>query len=372
MTVRPEEIKWMRRALALARRAEGDTAHYPMVGAVIVKNGRKVAEGWFRRPGEPHAEVHALLAAGNRAKGATLVLNLEPCSHFGRTPPCADAVIRAGIRRVVAGMRDPNPLVSGRGFKKLRAAGLEVVEGAMEKECRDLNRVFVKHITTNRPYVVMKAAATLDGKIATATGEAFWITGEPARKEVHRLRDVCQAVMVGAGTVRRDDPELTVRLAGKGRQPRPIVISSRLDFPLQSKVVATRAEGGPLLFCTREASPGRIKKFEAAGAEVVAVKMAGAGRVDLKSVMRELGKRKIASVLLEGGSDLFGAMLQLGLVDEVVLFLAPKLLAGDGIPITRGPGPKRLAEAIPLHDMKIKKVGEDLMITAKVGKNSSK
>lgn len=366
MKPRPADIAGMRRALALAERAAGEVGHYPLVGAVIVKRGDIIAEGWFKKPGEPHAEVKALARAGDQARGADLILNLEPCSHFGRTPPCAEAVIKAGIKRVVAGMMDPNPLVSGRGFKKLRAAGLEVVTGVLEEECRKLNRVFVKFITTGRPFVIIKAAATLDGKIATRSGDSKWITGKEARAEAHKLRDLCQAVMAGAGTVRSDDPELTARLSPKHRHPRPVVISSKLELPLRAKIMKTPAEGGPLIFTTKSAPLKKLRAFERAGAEVVAVKKRGE-RVDLHSVMRELGRRKIASLLVEGGAELHGELIRAGLVDEVVIFIAPTLLGG-GLPMSSGRGPAKLAEALPLEDMKIKRAGRDLMIRARAGK----
>lgn len=361
-----ERVRWMKRALALAARARGDTNHYPMVGAVIVKNGEKIAEGYFRRPGEPHAEVHALRRAGDRARGADIYVNLEPCSHYGTTPPCAKAVIEAGIKRVIGGMTDPNPLVAGRGYDMCRKAGLDVIAGVLEPECVDFNRVFVRYITAGRPWVTMKAASTLDGKIAALSGDAFWITGEAARKEAHKLRDINTGIMVGAGTVRADDPSLTVRMAGKGRHPRPIILSSSLDLPLGAKVMKTPAEGGPLIFTTRAAGKQRIAAFTKAGAEVAVVKKTRDGRPDLDKVMDELGKRKIASVMAEGGSGLFGSLLRQGLVDEVVLFLAPKLLGGDGIPLTSGKAPDKIADALDLSDMRCKMAGRDLMITGRL------
>lgn len=362
-----DDPAWMRRALALAKRAQGDTGHYPMVGALIVKNGRLISQSYFHLPGEPHAEALAIKKAGNKARGATLFLNLEPCSHHGRTPPCADAVIEAGIKRVVAGIKDPNPLVSGKGFIKLKAAGIEVVSGVLEDECRELNRVFIKYITTRMPYVIMKAATTLDGKIATRTGDSFWISGDKSRKAAHRLRDVCSAVMVGEGTVRNDDCELTVRLAGKGRHPRPVVITKDLDVPLKSRFMSTPAQGGPIIFCTKKAKASRVRAFTDLGAQVVAVRQDRKGRADLGAVMAELGKRQIASVLIEGGAGIFGSALRAGLVDEAVLFIAPKLLAGDGISVTGGQGPAKMADALSLKNMRVKRVGDDLMVTARIG-----
>jgi len=263
----------MRRALRLAGRGAGEVGHYPMVGALVVKAGRVVGQGWFERPGEAHAEVKAIRAAGRQARGATLVLNLEPCCHWGRTPPCTDTVIRAGIRRVAAGMTDPNPKVAGGGFRRLRQAGIEVIAPVLETECRKFNEVFVKFITTGRPFVLLKAGATLDGKIATRSGESKWITGAAARREVHRLRARVDAVLVGAGTVRQDDPGLLARLPGKIRQPRPVVVATTLEISLRSKFLApVSRRGRPIIAATRRASAKRIRAFEAAGAEVLVLK----------------------------------------------------------------------------------------------------
>ncbi len=360
-----DDAAWMRRALALAKKGEGETCDHPMVGAVIVKHGHNISEGWFRRPGEAHAEIHALQAGGANVRGATMYLNLEPCSHYGQTPPCADALVRAGIKRVVAGMMDPNPLVSGRGFAMLRDGGVKVETGVLEKECRDLNRVFVKYITTKRPYIIMKAAATLDGKIATKTGDSIYITGEDARKEVHRLRDIYQAVMVGGGTIKADNPRLNVRRQGKKRHPRPVVISSKLDFPSNSEFMSSGGEDGPLIFTSKVAGIKNIRSFREAGAEVEVVKKDRSGGLDLKEIMKVLGERKMASILLEGGAGLFSSFLRANMVDEVVMFFAPRMLAGDGLPITGGPGPKKMADAMVLEELSSRRLGEDIMITGK-------
>ncbi|MFO8057325.1 MAG: bifunctional diaminohydroxyphosphoribosylaminopyrimidine deaminase/5-amino-6-(5-phosphoribosylamino)uracil reductase RibD [bacterium] len=362
-----DDVAWMKRALWLARKGEGETCQHPMVGAVIVKHGHKVSEGWFRRPGEPHAEVHALREGGANVRGSTIYLNLEPCSHYGQTPPCADALVRAGIKRVVAGMMDPNPLVSGRGFAMLRDGGVKVDTGVLEKECQDLNRVFTKYITTKRPYVILKAAATLDGNIATKTGNSLYITGEEARKEVHRLRDIYQAVMVGAGTVKADNPQLTVRRqGGKNRHPRPVVLSSKLDFPLKSNFMSAGGEDGPLIFTSKVAGVKKIKSFRQAGAEVEIIKKDRSGGLDLKEIMKQLGERQIASVLLEGGGGLFSSFLRANMADEVVMFFAPRMLAGDGIPLTRGTGPRKMEDALLLDDLSSRRLGEDIMITGRV------
>ena len=356
----------MRRALSLARRGAGETGHYPMVGALVLKAGRVVGRGYFRRPGEPHAEVKALAAAGKAARGATLVLNLEPCCHWGRTPPCTDTVIRAGIRRVVAGMTDPNPKVAGGGFRRLRQAGIEVVAPVLEAECRRFNEVFVKFMSTRRPFVILKVGATLDGKIATRTGESQWITGAAARGEVHRLRAFADAVMVGAGTIERDDPELTARGAGQLRSPRPVVVDARLRISPQSRFLRPcPRKGRPIVATTRRAGSRRIQALEAAGAEVLVLKQDRSGGVDVKALLAALGRREIASVLLEGGAELNASMLAAGAVDKVILFFAPKLLGGwNSRPMVGGEGPARLAEALSLSELSVRRVGADLMVTA--------
>jgi diaminohydroxyphosphoribosylaminopyrimidine deaminase/5-amino-6-(5-phosphoribosylamino)uracil reductase len=362
----PDYEALMRQALGLARRGAGETGHYPMVGALVLKAGRIVGRGFFRRPGEAHAEVKAIAAAGKAAQGATLVLNLEPCCHWGRTPPCTDTVIRAGIRRVVAGMTDPNPKVAGGGFRRLRQAGIEVVAPVLEAECRRFNEVFVKFITTGRPFVIMKVGATLDGKIATRTGESQWITGEPARGEAHRLRAWADAVLVGAGTVARDDPELTARGVGRGRSPRPVVVDGLLKISPRARFLQPcPRKGRPLVATTRRAGPKRIAAFAAAGAEVLVLKQDRAGRVDVKALMRALHERDIASVLLEGGAELNASMLAAGAVDKVILLLAPKIMGGwKSRPMVGGEGPARLAAALSLSELSVRRVGADLMVTA--------
>jgi diaminohydroxyphosphoribosylaminopyrimidine deaminase/5-amino-6-(5-phosphoribosylamino)uracil reductase len=372
MALSQSELKYaplMRRALRLARRAEGDVAHYPMVGAVILRNGKVVGEGFFQGPGKPHAEVNAIARAGRRARGSTLVLNLEPCCHYGLTPPCTEAIIRAGIRRVVAGMKDPNPLVNGRGFRLLQKAGIEVITGLLEPECRRFNEIFVKYITTKTPFVILKAAVTLDGRIADRFGGSKWITGREARAFVHRLRDRVDVVMVGVGTVLADDPQLTVRLAGKGRNPRPLVVDSRIRVSANARVFNTPAAGGAMVASTAQASARKRKLIEDAGAEILIVRKDRTGRVDLKALMRELGARKIASVLLEGGTELFTSALESGIVDKMVLFFAPRLLLdGKARGMACGSRVRRLEQALRIREIQVKRLGRDLMVTGYPGK----
>ncbi len=351
----------MKRALYLARKAEGGTEHYPMVGALVVKSGRIVSEGYFEKPGEPHAEVKALQKAGSRSRGSTLVLNLEPCSHWGRTPPCAELVIRSGVKKVVAGMRDPNPLVSGRGFRKLKASGIEVVSGILEPECRVLNRHFVKYITTGKPWLILKLAATADGRIADRSGTSKWITGEPARKYVHRLRSKVQVVMVGAGTSLKDDPSLTARLQGKAHQPMPLIVDGFLRTP----VVARAFQSPALIACSSKA--GARKKIELArlGVRIIETRSDQNGRVNLKELMTRLGKIRIASVLCEGGAELAGSLLDQGLVDEIAFFYAPKILADEeSRAMIAGKIPRRLDQALPLYQPELRRIGNDFLLTA--------
>ena len=352
----------MKRALQLAKRAEGETAHYPMVGALLVKNGEIISQGYFKKPGEPHAEVKAIEKAGSNARGATLILNLEPCAHYGTTPPCTEAIIRAGIKKVVAGMIDPNPLVCGKGFKRLRSAGIEVVSGVLEKESRWLNRHFVKYITTGLPWVILKLASTIDGKIADRFGNSKWISGEEARKYVHQLRKKVQVVMVGIDTVLKDDPQLTVRLVPTKNQPRALVIDSRLKIPLSAQVLS---RSGTIIACRSDARTNKQKQLKKIGAEIITTTSDSSGKVNLRQLMRKLGKKKIASLLCEGGAHLAGELLEQGLVDELHFIFAPLLLPdGKSLPLTMGKAPWKLNRAISLYQPGFRRLGKDFLFTA--------
>jgi len=355
----------MKRALGLAQKAEGRTGHYPLVGAVLVKSGRVISEGYFKRPGEPHAEFKAIRAAGKNARGATLVLNLEPCCHYGRTPPCTRAVIKAGVKTVVAAMIDPNPLVSGKGFAQLRNAGIKVITGVLEKESRVLNRHFLKFITTATPWVIEKLAATADGKIADRFGDSKWISSEQSRELAHRLRSKVQVVMVGIGTVLADNPRLTARLPGVRRQPRPLVVDEDLRIPLSAKLLKTPAPGGAIIACTGRASRKKAAALEKMGATVIATRPDRNGNVNLRELMKKLGGMKVASVLVEGGSRLAGSMLELGLVDELMYFYAPKILAdAKALPMLAGSMPRKIGRAILLINPQFQRVGPDMMLSA--------
>lgn len=355
----------MRYALDLARKAEGFTGHYPMVGALVVQNGKIISRAYFMRPGEPHAEVKAIRAAGAGARGATLVLNLEPCCHFGANPPCAEAVIKSGIKKVVAGMTDPNPLVNGGGFKRLRGAGVQVINGVLGEECRRLNRHFIKYITTKTPWVTVKLAATADGKIADRGRNSKWITGEEARKFVHQLRSKVQVVMVGIGTIWKDDSRLSARPLKNYRQPRPLVVDENLEIPLSAKVLKTAAKGGAIIACANHAPKKKKMLLEKIPAEVIETRPDPNGRVALRELMKKLGERKIASVLCEGGSHLAGSMIEQGLADEIMFFYAPKLLAdGQALPMLSGTKPAKLQKPIPLFQAKVGNIGPDFLLNA--------
>ena len=340
-----EDPRWMARALELARRGLGETNPNPMVGCVLVKRGRVVGEGWHRHAGGPHAEVQALRAAGRAARGATAYVTLEPCAHQGRTPPCARALLQAGVRRVVAALRDPNPVVNGRGLASLRRAGVEVVVGVAADEAAALNERFVIAARLGRPFVMLKAAMTLDGRIATAAGESKWITAAPLRRRARALRRLHDGVAVGVGTVLADDP----LLLPQPRTRRPfhrVVFDSRLRTPSRSRLVSS-ARDSPLWIVTTEAAAGR-QALEARGVRVLAAP-ARDGHVDLAWALAALRAEGLWSLMVEGGSDLLGALLAARLFDQVALFRAPLLLGGrQSRPAFGGPDPARLSDGVRL------------------------
>ncbi len=357
---------FMAQALGLARQVLGTTSPNPAVGAVVVRAGKVVGFGATSPPGGPHAEVVALSRAGELARGATLYVTLEPCSHQGRTPPCTEAIIGAGVAEVHVATLDPNPLVCGRGIKALTEAGIRVILGEHEAEAKKLNEWFFKFITTGWPFVLAKYAMTLDGKIAAYTGDGRWVTGPEARAFVHRLRARVDAVMVGVGTVLKDDPALTARPEEFGevpapRQPVRVVVDSWGRTPLKARVLDRAA---PTLIATTElADPKRLKALSDRGAQVL-VLPAAEGRVDLKALLAELGRQNIAWVLAEGGSRLLGSLFDLGLIDKVLAFIAPKLIGGKkALGPLGGLGRPRLSEAVGLKEVEFCRLGEDFLIT---------
>jgi diaminohydroxyphosphoribosylaminopyrimidine deaminase/5-amino-6-(5-phosphoribosylamino)uracil reductase len=346
-------------AIVLARRALGRTSPNPAVGAVVVKNGRVVGEGWTRPAGGPHAEVVALRQAGRRARGATLYVTLEPCGHYGRTPPCVQAVIAAQVAGVVVGVVDPNPRVRGRGLRALAAAGLTVTTGVLAEEAGAVSAWFRHAIVRGRPYVLLKLAASIDGRIATARGESRWISGPAARRWVHELRNQVDAVMVGSGTVLGDDPALTCRMRG-GRDPLRVVVDGRLRTPPGARIVTQRSKAGTLIATTASAAPARARALVRAGAEVMVVP--GTRRhVGLGNLLRALAARGIVSVLIEGGGDLAAAALRARVVDRLLVVTAPLLIGGDGRPMLGSLEVGRLGAAPRMVDLRTTRLGPDLL-----------
>lgn len=360
--------KYMKMALDLAEKGTGYTSPNPMVGAVIVKEGRVVGKGWHERAGGPHAEVAAIRDAGDLAKGATLYVTLEPCNHFGHTPPCTKAILEAGIKRVVYAAGDPNPDVQGAGGKFLAQQGVEVTGGVLRNEAIRQNAVFFKYITTKIPFVTLKCAATLDGKIATMTGDSRWVTGEAAREHVHWMRHASDAILVGIRTVLADDPMLTTRIPGKkGKDPARIILDTRLCIPSEAKVLNLDSDADTLIVCGRGvADPSGAESLEKKGAKVIFAPVKE-NMIDMVELMGILGKMRITSVLIEGGSRVAGSALRAGITDRVCIFFAPKLLAGDGIPVTSGPGPSSMADALELAGVAVKRFGPDILVEGFTG-----
>ena len=358
----------MAEALRLAAKGRGRTSPNPMVGAVVVARGRVVGRGYHRRAGGPHAEVFALRQAGVRARGATLYVTLEPCCHRKkRTPPCVPAVVTSGIRRVVVGMPDPNPSVSGRGIAALRRAGLAVTVGCRREEAERLNDSYAYRMQKGFPLVILKAATTLDGKITTASGASRWITGKPARLDAHRLRSEVDAILVGIGTVLKDDPRLTVRLPGvKSRQPLRVILDSRLRLPLSARILSAERGRGVVVMTTAEAPRARIARLQRRGVSVL-VLPAAAGRVPMRRALQALARVGVNSLLIEGGADVNASALCSGLVNRLVWYVAPHVLGGrNALSVIGGSALNRLAEKIVLTDMQVRRVGRDLRFDVRI------
>jgi diaminohydroxyphosphoribosylaminopyrimidine deaminase / 5-amino-6-(5-phosphoribosylamino)uracil reductase len=361
------DIRHMARALQLARRGLYTTDPNPRVGCVVVREGQVVGEGFHVRAGEPHAEILAMQEAGEAARGATVYVTLEPCAHYGRTPPCADALIDAGVGRVVAAMEDPNPRVAGQGLARVAAAGIETASGVLEGQARDINPGFVSRMERGRPFVRVKLAMSLDGRTAMASGESQWITGPAARRDVQRLRARSGAVLTGIGTVRADDPGLDVRLSadelgivGPVRQPLRVVLDTRLECPPDARLLRS---SGPVLVVTGERDESRYVSLESRGAEVTPVALAGE-RPDLHAVMALLAEREVNEVHVEAGPDLCGALMRAGLVDELVIYMAPHLM-GSAARGLMNLALERMDERIALEIADIRAVGQDWRIIAR-------
>jgi diaminohydroxyphosphoribosylaminopyrimidine deaminase / 5-amino-6-(5-phosphoribosylamino)uracil reductase len=354
----------MQRALELAAMATGRTNPNPMVGAVIVKDGQIIGEGYHHKAGTPHAEIHALNQAGAHAAGADLYVTLEPCSHFGRTPPCADAVIRSGIMRTVVAAVDPNPQVAGRGIQRLREAGIEVEVGVLEQEAARLNEVFFKYIQTGLPFVALKTAMTLDGKIAACSGDSKWITGEDARKYVHELRNIYDAILVGIGTVLKDDPQLNTRLDGDDkRDPLRIIIDGNLDIPTDSNIVKTAKQQKTLIFCADSADLTKRLQLESLGFKIIDLNCTPE-LIPLDEVIARLGQMGICSLLVEGGGEINAYLLEHCLIDKVYWFVAPKIIGGRLAPSPiGGRGIEHMSDAIALTSVELNRFTDDMLIT---------
>lgn len=360
-----DDTEFMKKALRLALRGEGCTSPNPMVGAVCVLGGRIVGRGYHKKAGSPHAEIAAFLDAAKKGislKGATLYVTLEPCCHTGkRTPPCTDAIAASGISDVVVGAIDPNPKVSGKGVAKLRENGISVRTGVLEKECGEMNEFFNKHIVSGLPFVVLKSASTIDGKIASATGDSKWIGSERQRKMAHRLRKKVDAVIVGINTVLADDPGLDVRLVGGNvRQPVPVIMDSKLRISPEAKIFSTHPRS--IIATTERAGKLKEKRLRRLGAEILRLKSDSEGRVSAADLLSELGAMGMCGVLVEGGSTVGGHFLREGLVDKVVFFYSPKIIGGDGVSMVGGLGKESIGEAINIKNIRVRRFGDEIMI----------
>ena len=360
--------KYMQRALELAVKGVGRTNPNPLVGAVIVKNDKIIAEGYHEAFGGPHAEINALKNATESVKGATMYVTLEPCSHYGKTPPCTEAIIESGITEVVVAAADPNPLVAGRGIKRLEDSGIAVWTGLLEDEAKELNEIFIKFISTGNPFVIMKTAMTLDGKIACKSGKSKWISNEKSRQHVHNLRNRLSGIMVGIGTVLKDDPSLTCRRGEFSRQPIRIIVDSSLKIPLDAKVLTDERPEETIIATTEKLDNQKAENIKSLGAKILYVPSKD-GRVDLIKLMELLGKEQIDSILLEGGGELNYSALKAGIVDKVMTFIAPKVLGGKDAPTpVEGEGAMDMSQQIELENIKIQMFGDDVMIEGEVKK----
>ena len=360
--------KYMRLAMQLAGNAIGRTSPNPLVGAVIVKDNRVVGCGWHRKAGTPHAEVHALNQAGELAQGADVYVTLEPCAHYGKTPPCAKALVEAKVKNVYGGLLDVNPKVAGKGFKILEDAGIHVEYGFLQDELRKQNEVFFKWIEHKKPFVVLKAAMTLDGKIATATGQSKWITNETSRAYGYKLRDIYDGIMVGINTVIEDNPMLTARVDG-GKNPIRIVVDSSLRIDINANVIQDKS-AKTIIATTDKADKDKILKLQAQDVDVIVVDKDENDKVDIEKLLDILGQKNICSILVEGGATLSGSFVAKKLVDKVYFFIAPKIVGGkEAKTPVAGTGILNLQEALTLKDIQIEKLEEDILIIGRVDKD---
>jgi len=354
--------KYMEMALRLAERGKGFVSPNPMVGAVIVKNDAVISTGWHRKAGGDHAEIIAIKEAGEKAGGSTLYVTLEPCSHTGRTPPCAEAILSAGVKRVVSAMEDPNPGVKGGGNRYLREQGVEVTCGILEERAKRLNEIFIKNTASGLPFVIVKCAATLDGRIAAKTGDSRWVSGEKSRAYVHGLRHMADAIMVGVGTARKDNPALTTRLSGvKGRDPERVILDVNLSISENARALTIESDADAVIVTGGDVSPAKKRAIQKTGARVIDSPLKD-GLIDMGALVRRLGEMGITSLLIEGGSRVIGSAFRAGIVDKALFFYAPKIMGGDGIPICAGPGPDFMDGCIRMKNIAARMFGDDVMI----------
>lgn len=365
--------KYMKRALDLAKKGIGYTKPNPLVGAVIVKDNRIIGEGYHEFFGGAHAEINAFSNASEDVAGATMYVTLEPCSHFGKTPPCANAIVNKKIAEVVIAMEDPNPLVAGNGIRILRENGIKVVTGVLEDEAKKQNEIFIKYISTKRPFIILKTAMTIDGKIATVIGESKWITNEQSRQHVHEIRHRVSGIMVGIGTILADNPELTTRLKGiEGQDPTRIIVDTTARIPLDAKVLNLTSKSRTIIVTTENAPKQKLKYIKEKGADIIVTPIKN-NKVDLSYLMQQLGEIEIDSVLIEGGAALNFSALEEGIVDKVITFIAPKLIGGctAKTPVG-GEGINHMKDAIDLYNIQISRFDEDIMIEGYVRKEEQK
>jgi diaminohydroxyphosphoribosylaminopyrimidine deaminase/5-amino-6-(5-phosphoribosylamino)uracil reductase len=366
----PDQLKldthFIKETFKLARKGRGHTSPNPLAGAVVVKDGKIVGRGYHHKAGEPHAEILAIKEAEGKTQGATLYVNLEPCAHTGKTPPCVKTIITSGISRVVAAMYDPNPIVDGKGIAFLQKAGIDTTIGVLEEEALELNEYFVKYTTTGLPFVTLKIAISLDGKIATKTGDSKWITSQEARKQVHHLRNEVDATLVGIGTILRDNSRLTTRLIGKPRRdPIRVVIDSLLKVPLRANIFTEKSDAGNIVATTNKTSihSRRIEEIKKTGSKVLVVDSLGKNKVCLRKTLVELGKMGVTSLMIEGGAEIAGSALDEGIVDKIIFFIAPKIVGGKYAPgPVGGKGVLKITDATPLYRVKTKRYGDDIMV----------
>lgn len=360
-----QDLFYINKAIFLASKVFNLASPDPAVAAIIVKKNKIISSGYHDKFATPHAEEFAIKKAGKKAKGATLYINLEPCCHYGNNPPCTDIIIRSGIKRVVASMRDPNPLVNGRGFAALKKSGIKVDIGLMKKEAESLNRNFIKYITKKMPYVTLKLAMTLDGKIATQSGDSLWITSKRSRTMVHELRRDSDAVMVGANTAIKDDPELTVRFVKTKKQPKRIIVDGMARISPGSLLLKNNPQR-TIIIVSDKASQKKVDSIKKTGAEVLKLK-GNDGRIDLKYLMRILAQKRISSVLIEGGGNLAADALSSKVVDRIILFIAPKILGGkNALTPVEGIGVKKLKDAMIINNLTFGAVGKDLIVEGEI------